>query len=378
MRSNLYLSGCLVALLLTASCDEGEESNEQSYTCASEKACSNPYARKCEGPDVLVCRDNGGCMEWVYIQTCSNWQTCKEGMCGGGSGLDPIVPWEDVVSQDTVTYDVVPVDVIPTDIVNEFCGPGFGECRMEWLGDGVCHDGCNCPATQFDFGDCGCQPQCWGMECGDDGCGGSCGTCPWGMKCMYGECVEDCVPNCSGKECGDDGCGGSCGLCWLETESCEWGQCVCYADCWGKECGDDGCGGNCGTCGVGTSCVQGECTTNCTPQCTGKECGDDGCGGSCGTCSSGYSCQQGICKAGCTPKCLNKDCGDDGCGGSCGNCLVGKVCNASGKCVQGGTCVGFCNGQSPGGCYCDGDCFGAGDCCADICQACPTLPGCAP
>ncbi len=346
MRSNQNLLGCFVALLVTASCDKGEDANnQQPYTCASEKACSDPYARKCDGSDVLVCRDNGGCMEWVYIQTCSTWQTCKDGMCGGGSGLDTAGPWEDVVSQDTVTDDVPPVDVIPTDVVNEFCGPGHGECRMEWLGDGICHDGCNCAATQFDFGDCGCEPQCWGMECGDDGCGGSCGTCPWGMKCAYGECVSDCVPNCSDKECGDDGCGG-----------------------------------NCGTCGAGKSCVQGQCKTGCTPQCTGKECGDDGCGGSCGTCSSGYSCQQGICKTGCTPQCTGKtkDCGDDGCGGSCGNCLVGKVCNTSGKCVPGGTCVGSCNGQSPGGCYCNSVCFGAGDCCADICLACPALPGCAP
>jgi formylglycine-generating enzyme required for sulfatase activity len=36
---------------------------------------------------------------------------------------------------------------------------------------------------------------------------------------------EECVPSCEGKECGDDGCGGSCGAC-PERAGCDfWGQC---------------------------------------------------------------------------------------------------------------------------------------------------------
>jgi hypothetical protein len=81
-----------------------------------------------------------------------------------------------------------------------------------------------------------CIPSCLGKECGDDGCDGSCGLCPKGSTCAYlatggtkcipsscspacgptekciaGECV--CVPQCLGKQCGDDGCGNSCGDC---------------------------------------------------------------------------------------------------------------------------------------------------------------------
>jgi len=33
-----------------------------------------------------------------------------------------------------------------------------------------------------------CFPACVGKECGDDGCGGSCGTCPGGKICVDGQC----------------------------------------------------------------------------------------------------------------------------------------------------------------------------------------------
>jgi hypothetical protein len=66
-----------------------------------------------------------------------------------------------------------------------------------------------------------CTPQCAGRKCGDDGCGGHCGTCKDGLACVEktGRCVAcanndcDCEPNCNRRVCGDDGCGGSCGEC---------------------------------------------------------------------------------------------------------------------------------------------------------------------
>jgi MYXO-CTERM domain-containing protein len=56
---------------------------------------------------------------------------------------------------------------------------------------------------------------CLGRTCGDDGCGGSCGSCTGGKTCSAdGACVSACVPSCAGKTCGDsDGCGGTCGSC---------------------------------------------------------------------------------------------------------------------------------------------------------------------
>jgi hypothetical protein len=41
-------------------------------------------------------------------------------------------------------------------------------------------------------------------------------------------------------------------------------------------------------------------------------------------------------------------------------------------------CAGNCGGQSQTGCYCDAACSTFGDCCADVCQQCPGLPGCCP
>ena len=40
-----------------------------------------------------------------------------------------------------------------------------------------------------------------------------------------GEADEECIPSCDGRECGNDGCGGSCGTC-PERSGCDiWGQC---------------------------------------------------------------------------------------------------------------------------------------------------------
>ena len=69
---------------------------------------------------------------------------------------------------------------------------------------------------------------CGGLECGSDGLGGSCGTCPWPRQCNGGHCTVpvDCKPDCRGKQCGSDGCQGSCGTC-LPGSFCKFeGQCL--------------------------------------------------------------------------------------------------------------------------------------------------------
>ena len=70
-----------------------------------------------------------------------------------------------------------------------------------------------------------CAPRCVGKECGDDKCGGLCGTCPAAAPfCVAGLCELACTPSCDGASCGDDGCGGSCGTC-PEGETCVDGLC---------------------------------------------------------------------------------------------------------------------------------------------------------
>jgi hypothetical protein len=159
-----------------------------------------------------------------------------------------------------------------------------------------------------------CAPNCTttGKTCGDDGCGGSCGTCSGTTpicNTKTDQCVDKCTPDCTDKECGDDGCSGSCpNMCTTipyTTCSTE-GACVCTPDCGSRVCGmDPVCETlNCGTCsGTTPKCdSNGQCVTNCTPNCNGKECGDDGCGGSCGSCGgTNQQCTNGNCTC---PGCL--------------------------------------------------------------------------
>ena len=50
--------------------------------------------------------------------------------------------------------------------------------------------------------DAGCSAICWGKECGNDGCGGSCGECYNGLFCYQGACVDEVPP---GEDIGDAG-----------------------------------------------------------------------------------------------------------------------------------------------------------------------------
>ena len=152
-----------------------------------------------------------------------------------------------------------------------------------------------------------CIAECTDLECGDDGCGGSCGSCAPGQECDAGKCPI-CVPNCAGKECGPDECGGYCGNGDAATEGCKSTQ-LCEAelcsdvdlpDCDGKECGPDGMDGSCGTCPC-DDCVpeesqcsaDGLCEAIDDPGCPGIfEClqtcqqGDQACGENCINASS--------------------------------------------------------------------------------------------
>ena len=199
---------------------------------------------------------------------------------------------------------------------------GAGTCQSQYK---ICVD------------DAGCLGTCEGKDCGDDGCGTDCGTCPTGMACDGAGICVPCQPNCAGKECGDNGCGSSCGNC-AEGQGCIDNQCIaCNPNCAGKECGEDSCGGYCGQCTFSEECTNGLCV-GCTPNCSGgKECGDNGCGGMCGACPPGFICKIGFCQEDipCDANCLNKECGDDGCGGNCGACGASQFCAESGLCTEG-------------------------------------------
>ena len=112
-----------------------------------------------------------------------------------------------------------------------------------------------------------CKPNCTNLDCGDNGCGGTCGTCDDDQTCNNGRCVSSggCTPDCTNLDCGDDGCGGTCGTC-DDDETCNNGRCVssggCTPDCTNLNCGDDGCGGTCGTCDDDETCTNGKCVSS--------------------------------------------------------------------------------------------------------------------
>ena len=166
-----------------------------------------------------------------------------------------------------------------------------------------------------------CIPDCVAAECGDDGCGGSCGPCPRAAPfCMNATCVSTCQPECANKECGDDGCGGSCGSCPMAAPSCVSNACMvaCTPSCAEKQCGDDGCGGSCGTCqssactnfrcSAAPSCIAGE--TRCTDAYAYEVCGaetsdSDRSFGARIPCWEGNACSNGSCVSQCgTPEVL--------------------------------------------------------------------------
>ena len=216
---------------------------------------------------------------------------------------------------------------VPTGCGDDFPSGGYGECKSKYQSDGTSNTlGCNPSggisnaaqqngyndansANSFGFHSCGgsCQKQ----MCSGQHCNSALSYIDMTKDHGYTLCLK-CKPDCADKVCGDDGCGGSCGTCNGEQEACEEGLCVCQPACDGKLCGPDGCGGSCGGC-------------------DGKVCGDDGCEGTCGVCPGPQEeCQNGACV--CIPDCAGKFCGNDGCGGSCGNCqLEGESC-WSGQC----------------------------------------------
>jgi hypothetical protein len=164
----------------------------------------------------------------------------------------------------------------------------------------------------------GCTPSCSGKQCGDDGCGGSCGTCSNGESCTFGVCVSSCTPSCSGKECGDDGCGGSCGTCSYGKTCNSWGQCE-----------------------------------SSQPSCTSSYCGSSSAvPGSSPSCYCDSQCKS------------NNDCcpGYDAVCGSSSSTNSGAICSASIPCSSSDTCLMLESAATNGMCL--ASCTNVGDSCA--------------
>lgn len=101
-------------------------------------------------PQNIVCRGSGDC---------PTGETCNNGTCAPSGGSRPIDAGGGLDAGDG-TRDTGGTDAAPGD------------------------------TSTLDIGvrDTGCVPDCSSAECGNDGCGGSCGTCPAGESCNAGTC----------------------------------------------------------------------------------------------------------------------------------------------------------------------------------------------
>lgn len=348
--------------------------------------------------EACVCEMDPYCCETEWDSLCVEECTDYCGGCGGGNPGEFGSPCNDY-----------------TDCLSGYCveTPEGGRlCTMECIEE--CPPGWECQSIDTGSPDplflCipSCQPNCAGKECGDDGCGGSCGWCGDAI-CVDFFCYAEDIPDCEGKECGPDGLGGSCGECaWGEI--CQWGQCVPNNDT------NDGCTAwDLPTCG-GCQCEN--CVCNMDPYCCDTQWDDicvDECMNDCGGCAGGPGefgwpcvsndeCNSGfcvtspqgqmvctihcledcpgdwickavetgpdvafICIAGCLPDCDGKECGFDGCGGNCGECPMGFWCKDY-ACTD---CFPDCMGKMCGDDGCGGSCGNcpAGWTCVDgVCE----------
>lgn len=199
--------------------------------------------------------------------------------------------------------------------------------------------------------------------------------CPNGYICNENLKCVICLANCSGKECGSNGCGGSCGSCpntGPETFCDTLGQCVVppQQNCIPTNCNalnytcglwEDNCNGtlNCGTCAVGEECKDGLCAGIIPQQgCTSDD-----------NCTGGYICDSstGDCvPPGEQPKpCVSdSDCATGyTCDTTTGSCVLTTTeeCTADLECASGETCVaGVCTPS--GG---EVECITSSDCAFD-------------
>ncbi len=193
------------------------------WTCTGDQceACAPQCAGKQCGEDGCgglcgtcasgwICKQNK-CWEKADCKPQCEGRVCGDDACGGNCGDCPAGRFCDATGQCGVCTPNCSGDPCGTD--------GCGGTCMACKGGKFCVEGA-----------CACIPGSLPICCGEHVCqANSCGeagpqleTCGWG--CKDNQCTA-CPVDCDGKTCGDDGCGGTCGTC-DDDVPCEAGQCV--------------------------------------------------------------------------------------------------------------------------------------------------------
>jgi len=184
----------------------------------------------CDGEVYKVCAENGKSVK--YEEDCA----AKGQHCFNGACIDTKCEPDSVFCEDDFTAAVCSADGMdstPTLCAGEhycedgscfpwMCAPAVAYCENDVAklcdakGSSVVNE-VNCAAAGklCAGGQCvDCQPQCDGKECGDNGCGGECGSCDdldacTDDSCGAGICEHAQIPDCctSDETCDDDGDG---------------------------------------------------------------------------------------------------------------------------------------------------------------------------
>jgi len=160
------------------------------WQCDDENACTSP--------DLCI---DGSCQGLPV--DCSDFDPCTSDSCKEETGCHH------------VSIDNVPCNDGDACTTGDICQGGI--CVP--VGTADCDDGQECTADNCNP-DSGCthQPLIDGTSCNSDS----------GWVCAAGKCI--CLPECGGRDCGDDGCGGSCGQC--DEGECLTQQGVCLLPGW--------------------------------------------------------------------------------------------------------------------------------------------------
>ena len=211
---------------------EGTPCGQAGYACQGGEClpCTPACVNKDCGPDGCggscgSCEDDEMCTQAGLCvpecQDCAPWQECTDGMCEDPPSMGSCPGGGIMLSDDC---EDTPYDgCCSGDEGRElyYCGfwsecPGnyiYCLCHVECSSWAVCSydswdDKFACslpPADQDPQGNlyCDwwpCEPDCAGKDCGSDGCGGSCGTCPDNFECDAGVCDYQGLAGCYGYD----------------------------------------------------------------------------------------------------------------------------------------------------------------------------------
>ncbi|MEK6937818.1 MAG: hypothetical protein AABX04_02110, partial [Nanoarchaeota archaeon] len=164
--------------------------------------------------------------------TCPTSTHCRDGACVENNCSDKIdndqdglIDCDDPDCDKKVDCGYLDLSCTPQCLDKE-CGPnGCGGSCGPCGNDKICNSSQKC--TSCPMGLSSCSSSCVNFSNNQYHCGNCTTICFGGKICKEGKC--SCAPKCNNadgttKQCGDDGCGGTCGACKSE-ETCESGVC---------------------------------------------------------------------------------------------------------------------------------------------------------